>query len=66
MPLGWSGREQLTEHATAQGIAWAPTLRQKLPKIPLLAAEEALTVWKSTGKMVYDTLQYGANILCYS
>ena len=43
MPLGWSGWEQLTEHATAQGVAWAPTLRQKLPT--LVAWEEHVLVY---------------------
>jgi hypothetical protein len=33
MPLGWSGWEHLTAHATAQGIAWAPTLQQKIPTL---------------------------------
>jgi Phosphotransferase enzyme family len=30
-PLRWSGWEQLAAHATAQGVAWAQKLRQKLP-----------------------------------
>lgn len=31
MPLRWSGWEQLAAQATAQEVAWAQTLRQKLP-----------------------------------
>ena len=42
MPLGWSGWEQLTAHAIAQGVAWAPTLRQQLPT--LIAWEEHVLV----------------------
>ena len=33
MPLGWSGWEQLAAQATAKGVAWAQTLREKLPAL---------------------------------
>ena len=33
LPLGWSGWEQLAAQATAQGVAWGQTLRQKIPAL---------------------------------
>jgi hypothetical protein len=32
-PLGWSGWEQLTAQAMAKGVAWAQTLREKIPAL---------------------------------